>query len=113
MGETKVVQMSDVLRALLATLPKCCECERPATRHFMSKHGPIPASYAVQRGKWFQTRPYSGCSAGVVSYVPSDGTWNWDCCDEHAMPDPMGVWDYPIAECVRNAHVVLTPAGDA
>jgi hypothetical protein len=106
--------IAEVISALLATLPRCHACERPATRMMMSEHVPIPHGFfKLERGKRWESRPYIGPSMGAHTYVAKDGTWQWDCCDEHAMPEymkPQGVWDVPLAAVIRRAAMVLESA---
>jgi hypothetical protein len=114
-----VFDLARVLRGLLATLPKCHACDRPATRWMMSTHVRVPAAYHVERGKTFHWRSYTGPSGGAHMYVPEDGTWHYDCCDVHEMPaemKPMGTWDHATAEIVRQALKLLgstSPGGIA
>jgi hypothetical protein len=106
----------ECLQALLSTLPKCHACDEPATRMIMSEHMPIPVLITCERGKMFATRGYSGPSLGAAYYTPTDGTWQWECCDDHPMPEwmkPMGSWDHPVAAVVRRARMIIQREGMA
>lgn len=89
--------------ALLARLPRCHACDRPATRVFMGPDVAIPSAYAVERGKRFVPRPYLGPSIGAHLYVAPDGTWQWDVCEDnaHAMPGAQRSWDNDLAKTIR------------
>jgi hypothetical protein len=109
------MNLVELLQSLLDTLPRCHACENPATRMMMSEHVKIPTmpgwqGYPCERGKSFIARGYSGPSAGAAYYTPSDGTWQWDCCDEHPMPAEMksiGSWDHRLAPVIRRARIVI------
>lgn len=108
--------VEDILREFLAMLPKCHACEKPATRMMMSEHIAIPQSYRLEHGKSFVARPYAGASMGAQFYQPTDGTWQWECCDEHSMPEwmkPMRSFDHKQATAIRDLYAILSPKGDA
>jgi len=109
--------IADVLRSLLATLPKCKECDKPATRFFMTVRIPLPEEYAfpIKRGVTFLPEQYTGASYAAQFFVPKTYRWQWDCCDDHEMPllDEHGhtfreiVHDHAMAETIRDAQAVL------
>lgn len=122
MNPEKFGDIVETLRALLAPLPKCHACDQPATRMMMSEHVPIvPGQWMTfEKGKAFCPRPFSGPSSVMGPPPPTDGTWQWQCCDEpaHAMPasmKPYGSWDHPTAGATRSALYIigLNQAGEA
>jgi hypothetical protein len=106
-----VTPVTDIVRALLATLPKCKDCNEPAPRWFMTERIPIPESgvhFRIERGVIFLPEQYTGPSGGFQNFKPKTYRWQWDCCDHHAMPGAELTRDYPLAETIRDARLVLS-----
>lgn len=91
-----------LILSLLATLPKCCGCEHPATRTVYSEELP----------EW---PPGSRMVSFTYTFPPPPGTWHRfahnrheaDCCDEH---EPVGASEshpLPHAPLVREAQAAL------
>ena len=91
-----VVRYRDVVRQLLATLPRCWVCEHPATRVAYSK--PLaPGPFGVI------TLPESGAYGQRFS----GGRMEADCCDEHEMVDAVGSRPSEYAGVIREASSLL------
>lgn len=100
-----------VIRDLLATLPKCAECEHPATR-MMLRLAPEQwyggtAFYTMTLGGNVQTRGPRWVGSSAVDGKVRE---TWEVCEEHEICDCESSRPMPTRELILRAQALLEGA---